>query len=93
MKSIVSNDRICWVCGTPHNLHRHHVYPGPCRNLSETWGCWIYLCDRHHNMSNEGIHFNHNLDMLVRKQTQRIWEAHYGKTHEDFRNIFGKSYL
>ena len=91
-KSIISNDRVCWVCGTPLDLHRHHVYGGPNRGLSEAMGCWVYLCARHHNMSNEGVHFNHDLDVLLKKQTQRRWEEIYGDT-EKFRIIFGKSYL
>lgn len=55
-------------------------------------GCWVWLCARHHNMSNEGVHFNHELDVLLKKQTQRRWEEIYGDT-EKFRIIFGKSYL
>lgn len=92
MKSIVSNDRQCWVCGTPLDLHRHHVYGGACRNLSETYGCWVYLCARHHNMSNEGVHFNKGLDLLLKKHTQRIWEETYGD-REAFRKVFSRSYL
>ena len=93
MKSIISNDHECWVCGDTRDLHRHHIYGGACRNLSETHGLWIYLCPKHHNMSNEGIHFDRRLDLFVKEHAQRRWEERYGKTHDDFRAIFGRSYL
>ena len=92
-RSIVSNDRQCWVCGARENLHRHHVYYGVSnRPLSEKYGCWVYLCPYHHNMSNEGVHFNHNLDTLLKKTTQREWEKRYGN-REQFIKTFGRSYL
>lgn len=92
-KSIISNDRQCWVCESRQDLHRHHVFPGVAnRPLSEKYGCWVYLCPYHHNMSNEGVHFNHDLDLLLKKQTQREWEKRYGN-REEFIKRFGKSYL
>jgi len=91
-KSLLSDDKVCWVCGTPLDLHRHHCYGGPNRGLSEAYGAWVYLCARHHNMSNEGVHFNHELDILLKKQCQRAWEMKYGD-REKFRIIFGRSYL
>lgn len=91
-KSLICNDKECWVCRTTQGLHRHHIYGGPNRGLSESWGCWVYLCGLHHNLSNDGVHFNHGLDVLLKKQCQRAWEAKYG-TRADFLKIFGRSYL
>lgn len=92
-KSIVSNERVCWVCGTPYGLHRHHIYEGVAnRKLSEKYGCWVYLCGRHHNLSNEGVHFNKPLNDRLKKYTQERFEAKLG-TREDFRRIFGKSFI
>ena len=90
-KSIVSNERMCYVCGTPYNLHKHHVYGGANRKKSEQYGCWIYLCAKHHNMSDEGIHFNKTLDTLVKDAVQTYWERENGTT-EDFIKVFGKNY-
>lgn len=92
-KSIVSNDLKCWVCGNTMNLHKHHCYFGVSnRPLSEKYGCWVYLCGPHHNQSNKGVHFDHDLDILIKKTTQREWEKRYG-TREDFIKTFGRSYL
>ena len=91
-KSIISNDKMCLVCGFPQ-VHKHHIFYGTSnRKQSEKYGCWVYLCERHHNMSNEGVHFDKALDIKLKKFCQEKWEAKYGD-REQFINVFGKSYL
>lgn len=91
--SIICNEKICFVCNTPYNLHRHHIYGGiGRRSLSEKYGCWIYLCAYHHNMSRFGIHTDKTLDRSIKALCQEAWEKKYGGTTEDFIRIFGKSY-
>jgi hypothetical protein len=90
-KSIISNERYCLVCGSP-NICKHHIYGGVGRRkLSEKYGCWCFLCPRHHNMSNEGVHFNKTLDLKLKQQCQKAFE--WKHTREEFMNIFGKSYI
>lgn len=92
MRSIVSNDRQCLVCGNTYNLHKHHIYYGTGnRQLSEKYGCWCYLCARHHNMSSEGVHFNKTLDTKLKQHTQKRFNEVYPEL--DFMRIFGKNYL
>lgn len=92
MKSIMSEEKKCYVCGDTRVLHKHHIYGGTARRkISEAQGCWIYLCPRHHNMSDEGIHFNHILELSIKRKCQEEWEKH--GTREDFIRTFGKSYL
>lgn len=91
-KSIYSNERVCIVCGTPMGLHKHHVFGGQAyRDKSEQYGCWVYLCGYHHNLSSDGIHFNKKLNEQVKQETQRRFEQTYPNLN--FREIFGKSYL
>lgn len=91
--SIISNERVCYVCGTPINLHKHHVYPGNGRReVSEKYGCWVYLCAKHHNMSNAGVHHDKKLDLHLRRLCQARWETKYGD-RDEFRKAFGCSYL
>lgn len=90
-RSIMSNERKCYVCGMTQGLHVHHVFFGPNRKNSDQWGCWVYLCARHHNMSNEGVHFNKHLDNYIKAQTQRKFESLYG--HDEFMRIFGRDWL
>lgn len=90
-KSLLSDELECYVCKTTHNLHRHHIYFAANRRNSEKWGCWVYLCAYHHNMSNSGVHFNRNLDIALKRQTQRKFEEQYG--HDKFMEVFGKNWL
>lgn len=90
-KSILSNDRKCYRCGTPLNLHRHHIYFGPYRKWSEKYGCWVYLCGRDHNLSNRGVHNDREYDLLLKSECQRAFEEIH--SHELFMEVFGKSYI
>ena len=92
MKSIISNKKECFVCKTTIGLHRHHIYPSYNRKNSEKEGCWVWLCGFHHNLSNQGVHFNRELDLKIKRLCQERWEELNG-TREDFRRIFGKSWL
>lgn len=91
--SILSDRRECFVCRTTQNLHRHHVYPSGRRKISEREGCWVWLCARHHNMSNDGVHFNHALDIEIRQKCEAAWLQKNGKTTDDFIRVFGRNYL
>ena len=92
-KSIISNEKECLVCGTTLNLHRHHCFEGFGRRaVSEKYGCWCYLCGRHHNMSKEGVHYNKQLDLKLKQSCQVAWEATYGD-REQFIKTFTRSYL
>ena len=73
-------------------LHKHEVFEGTAnRAKSIKWGMVIALCPAHHNMSNDGIHFNKDLDKRVKREAQIIFERTY--PDEDFLMIFGKNYL
>jgi hypothetical protein len=92
MRSIVNNEKHCLICETTYNIHKHHIFYGTGkRQLSEKYGCWCYLCARHHNMSNDGIHFNSKLDKKLKAYTQKRFAEVYPEL--DFLRIFGKSYL
>lgn len=92
MKSILSNERECYICGSPVDLHKHHIYGGSGRRqVSEREGCWVYLCANHHNMSSEGVHFNKELDTSLKQDCQLRWEQLH--EHDLFTQTFGRNYL
>ena len=92
-KSIISNDKKCFVCGSL-NVHKHHIFHTTAnRVVSEKEGCWIYLCPYHHNMSDSGIHFNNPFDVTMKIFCQHVWQETNNKTKDDFIRTFGKSYL
>jgi len=92
MESIISNEKECLLCGTKVGLHKHHIFFGTAnREVSEEYGCWCWLCYKHHNGSSEGVHFNKRFDDRLKKATQKKFMEKY--PDKDFIKIFGKSYL
>lgn len=88
------DERTCIVCGATQNTHIHEVFFGnPKRQLSIKHGLCVCLCARHHNGSNEAVHFNRTLDIKLKKYAQQKAMEHYGWTVDEFIKIFGKSYL
>ena len=86
------NNKKCLVCGTTQNLHIHEVFYGTGkRQLSIKYGCCVCLCAKHHNMSNEGVHFNKNLDIELKQLMQKRFIEVYPNL--DFIKIFGKNYI
>lgn len=91
MESIIQIHKECFMCHRTGDLHSHHIFGGPNRKWSEKYGLKIWLCPEHHNMSDNGIHFNKALDLQIKQIAQREFEDTY--TREEFMRIFGKNYL
>lgn len=90
-KSIIIEDMThCIVCGSPYP-EVHHVLFGPNRKHSDKYGLVIPLCAEHHR-GNNGPHMNRKIDLHYKEQAQRKFEEKQG-TREEFRRIFGRSYL
>lgn len=91
-KSIIQNERKCLICDEVEHLHKHHVFYGTAnRSLSEKYGCWVWLCPWHHNMSMNSVHANHRMDIELKQRTQRKFEETH--TREEFMRIFGRNWL
>lgn len=97
-KSILQEEQECYVCHTTNNLHKHHIFGGANRVISEKQGCWVYLCAMHHNMSDRGVHFDKELDLHLKEECQRRWEKMYEpyfreETRMQFVKLFGRSWI
>lgn len=93
-KSLLSDARRCYVCGTTLSLHKHHIYAGHGRrDMSEKEGCWVYLCGTHHNLSDKGVHFNPELDQKLKARCEQAWMDANNATISEFLRIFGRNYL
>lgn len=98
MKSIMQSNKECYLCRKMFNicnergLHEHHIYEGyGRRRQSEAIGAKVWLCAKHHNMSDYGIHFNKEEDMELKRACQRKFEETH--TREEFMEKIGKNYL
>ena len=92
MKSIIQENKECWVCGTTQDIHEHHIIYGTAnRRLSEKYGLKVWLCAKHHNMSKDGVHQNRELDLRLKQLAQKRFEEEY--PNEDFLKVFGRNFL
>lgn len=89
--SILQDNKNCYVCGTNKDIHIHEVFYGKNRQNSIKYGCCVYLCGKHHNLSNDGVHFNRFLNMELKMKMQKRFEEVY--PDKDFLDIFKINYL
>jgi len=87
-KSIMQDEKKCFITGSETQLDRHHVYAGSRRKASERYGCWVWL---RHDIHMELHDRNKALDKMLRRTCQEQFEAVY--SHEEFMEVFGKNYL
>ena len=92
-KSILTDDlRHSFLSGTPTNTI-HHIYGGTGRRrISEREGFIVPLTPKEHNMSNEGVHFNKELDLWLKRLCQQKYES-MGHSREEFIRLIGRNYL
>ena len=88
----------CYLCillnGDHHKhktLHEHHIFGGPNRIRSEEEGLKVYLCPEHHLTGPAAVHRCQETQNVL----HQIGQQEFEKTHtrEEFRKIFGRSYL
>ncbi len=83
-------DNLCIICGKPY-AQLHEVFFGSNRNNSIRYGCQERLCSYHHQDHRSGVHHNREFDLRLKMKHQSFLEDRM--TREEFRNIFGKSWL
>jgi hypothetical protein len=91
-KSILTDEKVCWFCLSTRDIHLHHIYPGTAnRKISDKHGFTVYLCAKHHNMSDNSVHFNREMDLNLKKACQLKFEQTHSR--EEFIKLIGRSYL
>lgn len=83
---------VCAICGSKDKVATHEIFYGTAnRKKSIEDGLVVNLCGKHHNLSEEGVHFNHELDLKLKQKAQKVYEEKYG--HEAFMERYKKNYL
>lgn len=103
-ESIISGNinNMCHYCGCYVEVpHKHHIFGAANRRWSEKYGLWVWLCPKHHNMSNNSVH--HNAEMMEHYHYlgQTAFEKKFIDEHQatqeqaraEFMKIFGRNYL
>lgn len=89
--ALVTDLKHCYVCCS-NQVQIHHVFHGTSnRKNADRFGYIVPLCMEHHT-GNTGVHFNADFDLFLKQQAQQHFESNYG-SRDDFRQVFGKSYL
>ena len=90
----------CFFCGSGDRVAKHEVFYGTAnRSKSKEDGLIVELCWNHHNGSNVGVHFNHDLDLKLKKRAEKIWIINYAGSCTKVEGInkfikrYGKNYL
>lgn len=84
MKSIIQNEKECYICRSPY-VEEHHIFYGTAnRKLSEKYGLKIWLCSEHHR-GRTGVHFCKELDSEIKDLAEKKFEEVYPF---NFRRIF-----
>lgn len=90
-KSIISNERQCYLCGKTVNLEKHHIFGGVAnRKISERLGLWVYLCHNCHTGKN-GAQYNKEKNLRLKQDAQRAYEKTH--TRDEWVKWIGKNYL
>ena len=90
MKSIVSNDKVCFFCKDNFNLEKHHILHGTAnRQHSEDDGLWVYLCQKHHRFVHD--HPQRLMDLKLCMVAQSKYEETH--TREEFLKRYKRSWL
>lgn len=91
MRSIVSTEKACYICGSVCWLECHHIFGGANRKHSTKYGLVVYLCHYCHNEPPNGVHQNRERMNWLRAIGQKRFNEVYPEL--DFMQIFKKNYL
>ena len=86
--SIMQDEKRCYITGSEIWLDKHHIYHGSRRKAADKYGCWVWL---RHDIHMELHDRNKELDRMLQRECQQRFEELY--SHEEFMEVFGKSYL
>ena len=76
MKSIIQDEKECYICLDP-KVEEHHVFYGTAnRKLSERYGLKVWLCPEHHR-GRYGAHFNKDVDRMLKDVAKRRFKEVY----------------
>ena len=92
-RSIISEEKKCYICGSVRWIEIHHVFGGADRKTSDIYGLTVPLCHYCHNEPPNGVHFNKEIRRKLQSKAQKIAMKHYKWSIEDFRDRFGRNYL
>ena len=88
--SIIDNNiEQCYICKCYTTAPMHHIFYGnKNRDKSELYCLKVRLCEKCHKIEHDVKPFKE-----LKEVGQQSFMDYYGKTIDEFRKVFGKSYL
>ena len=89
MKSIIQDERRCFLCRTVTGLDEHHILAGSYKKVAEELGLKVYLCRSCHKRVQES-----EADMQKLREIGQLKAMKYYKwTADQFRGVTGMNFL
>ena len=95
-KSILQEERVCYLCGSINHLEKHHIFAGVAnRKISEREGLWCWLCG-HGSVNNchtgtEGAQYDKEKNRMLKADAQWAYEQTHSRS--EWMKLIGKNYL
>lgn len=91
MKSILQDEKACYLCGAVVGLELHHIFAGTAnRKISTKYGLTCWLCRPCHT-GTHGAQYDKTLNMRLKAEAQLAFERTH--SHDEWMKIIGKNYL
>lgn len=91
-KSIIQDEKACYVTSCTQGLDLHHCLHGPNRKKADKLGLTVWLRHDVHMALHDRRGAFRTLDDDLKKVAQKAYEEKIG-TREDFLRDFGRNYL
>ena len=91
-ESIIQSEKACYVTGSTQFLDRHHVFKASRRKKADEYGLWVWLRHDVHMKMHDHCKPYETLENDLKAVAQKAFEEKVG-TRDEFRAIFGASYL
>jgi len=91
VKSILQDEKKCYLCGKEYGLERHHIFAGVAnRRISEANGFVCWLCANCHR-GTEGAQYDRETNLMLKQAAQAAFEQTH--THDEWMRLIRKNYL
>jgi len=91
MKSILQEEKVCYLCGKQYGLELHHIFAGVAnRRISEQHGLKVWLCHDCHT-GQDGAQYNSEKGLYLKQMAQTAFEQTH--THDEWMRLIRKNYI
>ena len=92
MKSILQDEKVCFLCGREYGLEKHHIFAGVAnRRISEAEGLWCWLCGETCHRGIDGAQYDSEKNLYLKQMAQAAYEQTH--SHDQWMKLIRKNYL